>query len=188
MTRWEPGTGGRIAESALALFGERGFEATTVADIADRAGVTRRTVFRYYPDKRDVIFGEYDSLRFIVGEAVGRAPAGSSTLEVLRIGLSALAAGVFSGAQDRVRIIRGIIAADDSLREREQHKNAIIAAAGEDAFVARGLRRDEARIAAGLGVLALSTALERWAESPDGTPLETLLTETLATISAVVTR
>ncbi|MCU1420457.1 MAG: TetR family transcriptional regulator [Microbacteriaceae bacterium] len=188
MSRWQPGTGGRIAEAAVSLFGERGFEGTTVADIAERAGVTRRTVFRYYPDKRDVIFGEYDGLRDLVGSAVALAPAGSSTPVVLGVALNAIADDVFAGAQQRVRVIRRIIAEDESLREREQHKNAVIASAGEDAFVARGLARTDARIAAGLGVLALSSALERWSEAPDGTSLGALVDEALATISALAVR
>jgi hypothetical protein len=56
MTRWEPNARGRLEQAALALYGERGFENTTVAEIAARAGLTERTFFRHFADKREVLF------------------------------------------------------------------------------------------------------------------------------------
>jgi AcrR family transcriptional regulator len=171
MSRWEPGAGERIAQAAIDLFSERGFENTTVAEISERAGVTRRTFFRHFADKRDVVFGGYGQLAETVAVVVAAAPPASSTMVVLRSGLRVLADGVFAGQQLRVRTLRGIIRADASLRERDEHKNAVIAAAGEQAFRERGFDEVESRLASGLGVLALAVALDLWIDAPDGTDL-----------------
>src|ERR1700712_5520275 len=83
MGRWEPDARGRLARVALELYAERGFEQTTVGDIAERAGVTERTFFRHFADKREVLFdGSADLLAYIV-EAVGSAPASASPLDMV---------------------------------------------------------------------------------------------------------
>ena len=179
MSRWEPGAADRIRDAAIELFTANGFEGTTAADIADRAGVTRRTYFRYFPDKRDVLFAEYGRLAATVAEVVSAAPPGSSAVEVLTIGLHRLSDEVFVGQRERVRALHTIIVTDESLREREQHKNALIAEDGERAFIARGFSPQEARLAAGLGILVLSTALDEWIVDDDsdlGDIAERLLT------------
>jgi AcrR family transcriptional regulator len=164
VSRWEPGASERIAAAAIELFTDRGFENTTAEAIAERAGVTRRTFFRYFADKRDVLFGEYSMLAEVTAGVVAAAPTGSSAVDVLSIGLHRLADDVFAGQRDHMRILRRIIVTDESLREREQHKNALIADAGERAFIARGFAPSDARLAAGLGVLVLSAALDQWIE------------------------
>jgi AcrR family transcriptional regulator len=182
MSRWESGAGDRIAHAALELFAEQGFENTTVAQIAERAGVTRRTYFRHFADKRDVVFGDHDRLAETVAEVVAAAPAGSSVMDVLRQALEVLADSVFVDQQSRMRVLRGIVRSDVSLRERDEHKNAVIAAAGEQAFRERGFGETEARLAAGLGVLALSTALDRWIDAPDGADLRGIAVDVVDSI------
>jgi AcrR family transcriptional regulator len=167
MGRWQPGAVDRITEAAIQLFRDNGFESTTAAEIAERAGVTRRTFFRYFADKRDVLFSEHDKLGDVVASVVAAAPPQSSASSVLSTGFHRLADDVFAGRRERVRVLHRIIVSDDSLREREQHKNAIIADAGERAFLARGFDPASARLAAGLGVLVLSLAIERWIEDDD---------------------
>ncbi len=184
MSRWEPGAEARIRDAAIELFAEHGFEGTTAADIAEHAGVTRRTYFRYFPDKRDVLFGEYSRLAETVAEVVSAAPPGSSAVEVLTIGLHRLSDEVFAGQRARMRALHAIIVTDESLREREQHKNALIADDGERAFIARGFAPQEARLAAGLGILVLSTALDEWIEDDDS-DLGEIAERLLATIGSL---
>jgi len=185
MSRWESGASERIARAAIELFAERGFEQTTVAQIAERAGVTRRTYFRHFADKRDVVFGDHDRLADTVAAVVAVAPAGSSVMQVLREGLRVLADEVFAGQQQRLRSLRAIIRSDASLRERDEHKNAIIAESGERAFRERGFGETESRLAAGLGVLALSVAIDRWTESPDGADLGAIAIDTVDSIAGL---
>ncbi len=184
MSRWEPGAPDRIRDAAIELFREHGFESTTAADIAERAGVTRRTYFRYFPDKRDVLFGDYGRLAATVAEVVSAAPPGSSAVEVLTIGLHRLSDEVFAGERARIRALHQIIVSDESLREREQHKNALIADAGEQAFLARGFTPQQARLAAGLGVLVLAASLDEWIED-DASDLGDIAERLLATIGAL---
>jgi AcrR family transcriptional regulator len=165
--RWEPGAADRITDAAIALFRERGFEQTTTTAIAESAGVTRRTFSRYFADKRDVVFGEHSKLPGVVADVIATAPAGSSTPVVLSVALHRLANEVFVDYRDRMRGLHQIIVSNESLREREQHKNALIADAGEQAFLARGFAPLEARLAAQLGVLVLSLAIERWVADDD---------------------
>ena len=151
MSRWEPGAADRITDAAIELVRDNGFESTTAAEIAERAGVTRRTFFRYFADKRDVLFVEHGKLAAVVAAA----PPENLDAAVLSIGFHRLAEDVVCGHRERVRVLHRIIISDESLREREQHKNALIADAGERAFIARGVDPADARLAAGLGVLVL---------------------------------
>src|SRR3954468_7852078 len=91
MVRWEPNARGRLEEAALALFGERGFEETTVHEIAQRAGVTERTFFRHFADKREVLFGGGDILRDTMVGAVAEAPAGTAPMDAVALALAAAA-------------------------------------------------------------------------------------------------
>ncbi|MER7370487.1 helix-turn-helix domain-containing protein, partial [Nonomuraea wenchangensis] len=74
MGRWEPNARGRLEEAALELYGERGYEQTTVAEIARRAGLTERTFFRHFADKREVLFGGGTLLEERLTAAVAAAP------------------------------------------------------------------------------------------------------------------
>src|SRR5258707_9156718 len=89
MTRWKPDAAGRLSKAALELFVEQGYEATTVAEIAERAGLTKRTFFRHYADKRDVLFAGMAPLREVVGRAVAEAPASLRPFAVVSLGLKA---------------------------------------------------------------------------------------------------
>ena len=91
MSRWEPDARGRLARAAIELYVERGFEQTTVADIADRAGVTERTFFRHFTDKRDVFFEGQDSFQAMFLDVVTAAPADASTLRIVELALRSVA-------------------------------------------------------------------------------------------------
>src|SRR5215471_19817634 len=92
MGRWEPNARGRLAAAALALYAEQGFEQTTVAEIAARAGLTERTFFRHFADKREVLFYGMDMARDLLTRTVADAPASAAPMDAVRAGLEAFGA------------------------------------------------------------------------------------------------
>src|SRR5580700_6641671 len=100
MGRWQPDSRGRLQEAALALYSERGFDQTTAAEIAARAGLTERTFFRHFNDKREVLFGGSEILRERIVVGVAEAPAGHTPLEAVACGLDAAAAMLDEGRRD----------------------------------------------------------------------------------------
>jgi len=119
MTRWEPDARGRLQAAAMELFRDRGFEATTVADIAERAGLTERTFFRHFADKREVLFGGAKALQEFLVARVEQAPAGLPPLEVVTEALAAAAVGIFEDLREFAVQRQAIIAANPELSERE---------------------------------------------------------------------
>src|ERR1700728_2373409 len=89
MSRWEPNARGRLEQAAMELYGERGFEQTTVAEIAARAGLTERTFFRHFADKREVLFAGADALRELLVDTVAKAPASATPIDAAAAGLQA---------------------------------------------------------------------------------------------------
>src|SRR3954471_1117474 len=138
MTRWEPDARGRLHQAALELFAERGFDGTTVEDIAGRAGVTKRTFFRYFSDKREVLFPPGDEFASLFVTGLDSAPASASPLDAVTASLEAVAGG-FPAPRDYARQRRLVIAANPQLQERELVKMASVAGALADALRARGV-------------------------------------------------
>ena len=133
MVRWEPDAAGRLRRAALELFAERGVEATTVAAIAERAGVTERTFFRYFTDKREVLFSDQGQFEAVFVDPVRAAPATASALDAVAAGILASAA-FFVPERRAVSRIRGsVIAANPGLQERELLKMSHVASAIADA-------------------------------------------------------
>src|SRR4051794_6036126 len=126
MGRWAPGAEGRLSEAALALYVERGFEQTTVAEIADRAGVTARTFFRYFSDKREVLFARSDELADLMVAALHAAPADADPLAAVGAALDA-AGEMIGGSREHSRQRHTVVSANDELRERELMKMARLA-------------------------------------------------------------
>src|ERR1700741_3476391 len=118
MSRWQPNARGRPEHAALELYTERGFDQTTVAEIAERAGLTERTFFRYFADKREVLFGGAEEVRGLLVDAVAAAPDSSTPLEAVGAGLTAFATLLDEqrGRQFARKRSR-IIASNDELRE-----------------------------------------------------------------------
>ena len=87
MARWEPGARERLVVAAVDLFTEQGYDATTVAQIAERAGVTRSTFFRYFPDKRELLMAGQETLSRLLAEGIAEAPRDASPLEAVAAGL-----------------------------------------------------------------------------------------------------
>jgi AcrR family transcriptional regulator len=168
----------------MELFEERGFEATTVAEIAERAGVTKRTFFRYFADKREVLFAGSQILEGIFVEAIAAAPADAAPLDTIAIALER-SAEVFDQVRDRARKRQAILAANSELQERELIKMARLAEAGATALRARGVEEPAASLAAEAGMAVLRVAFERWATGPEGQDLRKLLADSFAELKAV---
>src|SRR5262245_48702979 len=127
MGRWEPDAGGRLAAAALELYGERGYEQTTVAEIAKRAGLTERTFFRHYADKREVLFAGSGDLQELFVRAVEDAPQSAAPVDALVAGLDAVS-GMFVDRREYARQRHAVIMANAELRERELIKLATLSA------------------------------------------------------------
>src|SRR5579871_5039988 len=123
MARWEPDARGRLMQAAIALYDERGYDATTVAEIAARAGLTERSFFRHFSDKREVLFGPPGEFEALVVGAAGAAPPELAPLDVAAEGLLA-AASMLQQRREFARVRARIIASSPELRERELAKLA----------------------------------------------------------------
>jgi len=160
MGRWEPDSQGRLQQAALALYTERGFEQTTVAEIAERAGLTERTFFRYFADKREVLFAGQDSLLDQLTKAVVAAPD-SAPLDAVSSGLQALGA-FFDGRREGSRSRQAVIDANPPLQERELTKRAALSAAMAEGLVQRGVPATTARLTGEAGAAVFHLAFEQW--------------------------
>jgi AcrR family transcriptional regulator len=166
MGRWAPGATGRLVESALELYRERGFDQTTVVEIAARAGLTERTFFRHFTDKREVLFAGSGALFERVVAAVIDAPPGATPLDAVTAGLDA-AAAVIGDRREFARRRQAVIVANPALQERELSKLASLAAAMADALGARGVPVSTAALASETGMAVFKVAFGRWVA--DGT-------------------
>jgi AcrR family transcriptional regulator len=187
MGRWKPDGRGRLEQAALSLFGERGFENTTVAQIAARAGLTERTFFRYYADKREVLFWGSGALQELMVDALVDAPPSAGPLEAVTAALDA--AGTV--LQDRFEIARQrhtVIAASAELRERELIKLASLASALGDALRRRGATGPTAALTAEAGIAVFRVAFERWVTETAPQELPQLIRESLEDLRGVTAR
>jgi len=178
MGRWEPNAQRRLASAALELFAERGYDQTTVADIAGRAGLTARTFFRYFADKREVLFAGSADLEAHLVDALERAPQSATPLQAVATGIEAVADLLtdqdFSGRRQRV------VAATAELRERELIKLASLSAALADGLRRRGVSDPAAGLAAEAGVAVFRVAFERWVAGADGSDLRAVVRDSFA--------
>jgi AcrR family transcriptional regulator len=179
MGRWLPDARARLQEAALALYGERGYEETTVAEIAERAGLTKRTFFRYFTDKREVLFWGAELLEQQMVAAIEAAPAAASPLGLIGAALDA-AAVRFDEVREFAGLRYRIIASSPELQERELIKGASLAAAMTRALRARGFEDTTAALAALTGTTVMRVAFEKWVGDPDQAPFEQIAREALA--------
>ena len=187
MGRWQPDSRGRLQEAALNLFAERGFDQTTAAQIAEAAGLSERTFFRHFADKREVLFGGSELLRSRVIAGVAGAPSGCSPLDAVAEGLAAAAAMLGEGRRDLARKRLAVIAQNPELREREFTKLADYAASVAAVLRDRGVKEPQATMAADAGVTVLRVALPRWADDGEGGPdLTTVMRMSMDELRALV--
>ena len=170
----------------MTLYIERGFEQTTVAEIAERAGLTERTFFRHFDDKREVLFGGAGQLQQLIVGAVIGAPATATPLQAVIMGLDA-AGLVFQEHAERSRLRQSVIDANAELQARELSKLAALASAISDALRARGVATSAASVAAEAGIVVFKTAFERWIYSTDGQDWTHLIRASLTELKTVVT-
>jgi AcrR family transcriptional regulator len=185
MGRWQPDSRGRLQEAALALYSERGFDQTTAAQIAARAGLTERTFFRHFVDKREVLFGGSALLKERIVAGVAGAPPQDGPPDAVGCGLAAAAAMMGEFRRDLSSQRHSVIAANPELRERELAKLADYATAVAEALRQRGVGEPQASLAAEAGMTVFRVAVERWATGSDGRDIADVMRDSMAGLRAV---
>ena len=184
VARWQPDARGRLQDAALTLYGERGFDTTTVAEIAEQAGLTKRTFFRYFTDKREVLFSGAAALEELFVTEVGAAAASAAPLYAVAAALDAVAA-TFEERREFAARRQQIIAANPELQERELIKLASLAAAVAQALRRRGVDDPAAILTAEAGIAVFRVAFERWVDQAGRQLLQRLIRESLDELRAV---
>jgi AcrR family transcriptional regulator len=163
MARWEPDARGRLEKAAMELFQERGYARTTVEEIAARAGLTERTFFRYFADKREVLFSGSKELEKSIVDGIEGAPRAASALEAVVAAFEAAGAEL-QGRRD-IRFVRAryaLVTHHAEVQERELIKLASLARAVTKALHARAVREPAASLAAEVGIAVFKIGFERW--------------------------
>ncbi|MHA6765650.1 TetR/AcrR family transcriptional regulator [Streptacidiphilus sp. PAMC 29251] len=162
MARWEPGTRERLQEAALELFATRGYEQTTATEIAQSVGLTERTFFRHFSDKREVLFYGQDMFvqAFLVG--VDAAAPGASPFEIVACALRSAASLFPDERRPHSRTRQTVIEQNPALQERESHKMAGLATTLADALRARGVDELAATLAAESGITVFVISFTHW--------------------------
>jgi AcrR family transcriptional regulator len=189
MGRWQPNARGRLEKAAMELYGERGFETTTVAQIAERAGLTERTFFRHFADKREVLFAGSGQLQDLLVQTVAEAPASAAPIDAVAAGIEAVGAVL---QEDRGRAFarqrQSIVAASAELRERELNKMSSLADALAVALRKRGVGEPAASLLAEIGIAVFRISFERWVSGPRERDLRELMRESLVEVRSLTAK
>ena len=183
VARWEPNARSRLEQAAFALYAERGFENTTVAEIAERAGLTERTFFRYFADKREVLFSSAGALQEALVSTVANASDSLPPIGAVAAGLEA-AADILPD-REIARQRQAIIAENPELQERELIKFATLSAALADTLRRSGVKEPAASLTAEMGMAVFKIAFERWVDEVNHRDLAQLIRESLDELKAV---
>jgi len=188
MGRWEPNTEQRFLVAAIELFAEIGFEGTTVAAIAQRAGLTARTFFRYFDDKREVLFKGAEQLQQAMVAALAQAPADASPVDAVAASLAS--AGEFFNAKLRpfARVRHAVIIANPELYERELIKMATLSAALAQALRERGVGEPDASLAAEAGIAVFRIAFTQWVSESETRAYGEIVDEALTRLKTLTTQ
>ncbi|HEY6469754.1 MAG TPA: helix-turn-helix domain-containing protein [Candidatus Dormibacteraeota bacterium] len=184
MGRWEPNARGRLELAGLELYGERGYEQTTVAEIARRAGLTERTFFRHFADKREVLFAGSAGLQDLLVSTVAGAPDSASPFDAVAAAIEA-AASRLEERRDYARKRNAVIAANAELRERELIKLASLAAAIAAELRERGVKEPAASLTAETGIAVFKVAFETWVAASDQVDFPATIRDSLEALKAV---
>jgi AcrR family transcriptional regulator len=185
VARWEPNTRERLVYAALDLFAEQGYDATTVTEIAERAGVTKMTFFRHFPDKREVLFAAGQEIHSrILADAIAAAPGSAAPLEAVAAAIGALSATFTEDRREFSARLRPVIDASSELRERSASKHLGLVAATSAALEKRGVPELTAGLAAELGLRAFDRGFAQWADLANHQPLTELTRQWLDEIRA----
>ena len=185
MGRWEPDARGRLAKAAMELYAEQGFDQTTVAEIAARAGLTERTFFRHFTDKREVLFYGMGMLRDLLTRAVAAAPPAATAMDAVSAAFEA-AGAMLQENRERARLRDSIVSANADLRERELIKLAALGSAVAAALRDRGIPDPAASLAAETGVAVFKVAFARWVSTPGQPDLPGIIRESMAELRGVL--
>lgn len=164
MARWDPGTEERLTRAALELYTEHGYDNVTVTQIAERAGITRRSYFRYFPDKREVLFAGSERLPSVIREAVLDARPAASPLSAALEALAQLGTTLVEHI-GHIAERRAVIASSPELQERERTKLAAVTSAIHEALLERGVGDDSAKPVAQIVTIACQNAFDRWIDA-----------------------
>jgi AcrR family transcriptional regulator len=179
MTRWQPGASGRLQQAALELFSERGFDNTTVAEIAERAGLTKRTFFRYFADKREVLFAGSDIFVESVVSSIAAQPETVAALDAVAAGFKAVAVASFEERRVDASRRQRVIEASPELVEREMIKRSALAEKIAATLRDRGECDPAAALVAWAGVSVFWVAFARWTDPSNRSSLAGLVDEAL---------
>ncbi len=184
MSRWEPNARGRLEQAALELYIERGFEQTTVAEIAKRAGLTERTFFRHFADKREVLFWGAGALQELLVGSLASAPDSTPPIDAVAAALEA-AGAVLEERRESARQRQAVIAANTELQERELIKLASLASAMAEVLRRRGVKEPAASLTAEAGIAVFRIAFEHWVNETGQRDLPQHIRESLEELKAV---
>lgn len=186
VARWEPDAQGRLEKAAMELFQERGYARTTVGDIAERAGLTERTFFRYFVDKREVLFSSSRWLEESVVEAVRKAPVDALPLDIVAEAFASIARELQAQHDfSYVRARYAIVVEHAEVRERELIKMATLTTAVMRALRARGVTEPQASLAAEAGIAVFKIGFERWVTAKKPSDFATHVRDALTALRAV---
>jgi AcrR family transcriptional regulator len=188
VARWDPGAKQRLQVAALELYVRQGFEQTTAGEIAQSAGLTERTFFRHFADKREVLFDGQDRLEQAFLDGVNAAPLSASPLEAVAAALAFTAEFFADERRAWSRQRHAVIAANPALRERELLKTASLAAVIAGALRARGVPRRAAVLAAETGMTVFSMAFAEWIAEDEQRSLAEVEREILEELQAMAVR
>ncbi|MEU5741533.1 helix-turn-helix domain-containing protein [Streptomyces tendae] len=164
MARWQPGAAERLVVAAVDLFNEQGYDATTVTQIAQRAGVTKSTFFRHFSDKRELLVAGQETLSRLLADGITDAPASVSPLQAVAVGLERASSAMGPTNRELGPRLKAAVAASTELQERDALKSVGLAAAMTTALIARGVPESTAQLAAELGLLAFKRGYAQWSE------------------------
>jgi len=185
MARWKPGARERLQAAALELFATRGFEQTTAAEIAQSVGLTERTFFRHFSDKREVLFYGHEQFLQAFLDGVDAAPPGASALEVIGSALQAAASFFPDERRPFSRMRQSVIEQNPALQERELHKFAGLATTVAQALRARGIGEPAATLAAESGGTVFGIAFAHWISEGETRSLADIASEVLQELASL---
>ena len=185
MARWQPDARERLEHAALELFAEQGFAETTVPQITARAGLTTRTFFRHFADKREVLFTGEEEVLLLVARLMAEAPAHLGPVPLIVFGLDALAAH-FEGRHATLRARAAVVQSDAGLRERDLSKMGDLSDAITAGFRARGVDPLTSVLAARTAVTIVNVSIGRWLDEEAERPLIEIFHDTAGALQTLV--
>ena len=185
MGRWEPGTPERLQQAALELFATRGYEQTTATEIAQSVGLTERTFFRHFADKREVLFYGQEVFVQAFLDGVDAAPPGATPIEIVASALRSAASFFPDERRAHSRTRQAVIDQNPALQERERHKLASLATTLADALRARDVDEPAATLAAESGTTVFGIAFTQWLRDGEERSLADIATDVLHELLAL---